>query len=55
MIVGFKAEYRYEKKISLFIQPLLGIYPFSVSSSDMNVRPYFAGINLGASYALNDK
>ncbi|MFN5884503.1 MAG: outer membrane beta-barrel protein [Bacteroidota bacterium] len=54
-IVGFKAEYRYEKKISLFIQPLLGIYPISVSQTEMTVRPYFFGIYLGASYALNDK
>lgn len=54
MMIGLKAEYRYEKKISLFIQPLFGIYPFSVSQSNMSVRPYFAGINFGITHILND-
>lgn len=52
VFVGAKAEYRYEKKTTLFIQPLLGFYPVSVSASPVNVFPFFFGINLGAVYTL---
>lgn len=52
--LGFKAEYRYEKKMNLFIQPLIGIFPFSVSNTEMRVWPYFIAVNFGINYVIND-
>ncbi len=54
IFLGAKAEYRYEKKTTLFVQPLLGFYPVSVSASPINVFPFFFGVNIGAVYTLED-
>lgn len=54
VFLGAKAEYRYEKKITLFAQPLIGFYPLSVSSTPINVFPLVIGLNMGVVYTIDD-
>jgi hypothetical protein len=45
--VGLKIEYRETKSKVYFIQPLIGIYPMSVTKSTNTAIPYFFSLNLG--------
>lgn len=45
--VGMLMEYRETKHKAYFIQPVIGIYPISVSKSGNAALPYFIQVNVG--------
>lgn len=47
MQVGFNIEYRDSKEKTYFFQPLLGIYPTSVTGSNNKAYPFYFGMNVG--------
>jgi hypothetical protein len=45
--VGLKGVYKLDKNKSLFVQPLIGYFPFSITSSSTSVNPILLQVNVG--------
>ena len=54
MQIGLNIEYRESKNKVYFLQPIIGVYPISVSSSSNAAYPFFMGINLGMLFSNID-
>lgn len=50
LFVGGKFEYKIDNGLSVFGQPMLTIFPLSVSKTEMKARPIGLQINCGISY-----
>lgn len=48
LLIGSRIDYSYSKQIKLFCQPMIGIFPLAVSSTQLEARPWFININFGA-------
>lgn len=46
-ILGGRIDYKIDKKISIMIQPVLGFYPISITSTPISVYPIYFSINTG--------
>jgi len=46
-IVGGRMDYKFDKKLTLMVQPVFGICPFSVTSNEISVYPYYFALNTG--------
>ncbi len=53
IMIGAMMDYNYSKQIKFVLQPMLGFFPLSVSSQDLEARPWFVNINIGAIYTLD--
>lgn len=53
MMLGAKSEYRYDKKTIIYIMPVFGVYPISVTHTHINSFPYYFQLNVGVQYAFN--
>jgi hypothetical protein len=53
LMIGSLVDYNYTKQIKLIFQPLIGYFPMSVTSGDINARPWFISLNLGMIYTLD--
>jgi hypothetical protein len=47
IIVGGRVDYKIDKKYIVMVQPVIGFYPISVSSSPISVYPFYFSINMG--------
>jgi len=45
--LGLKGVYKLDKNKSLFVQPLIGYFPFSITSSSTSVNPILLQVNIG--------
>jgi hypothetical protein len=52
MIGGGRIDYKLDKKTTLMVQPILGLYPFSVTSSPVSVYPYYFAVQTGLVYDI---
>ncbi len=50
IIFGGRIDYKIDKNLTLMIQPVIGFYPISVSSSPISVYPYYFSVNTGLVY-----
>ncbi len=50
IILGARVDYKIDKTLTLMVQPVLGYYPISVSSSAISVYPYYFSVNTGLVY-----
>lgn len=53
LTIGSLVDYNYTKQIKLIFQPLIGYFPMSVTSGDINAHPWFISLNLGMIYTLD--
>lgn len=47
LTAGARVDYKIDKKLTLMVQPLIGIYPVSVAPGPINVYPFYFMINTG--------
>ncbi|AMS26082.1 hypothetical protein AEM51_02700 [Bacteroidetes bacterium UKL13-3] len=52
LFIGGRTDYKIDKSLSVFVQPLLTVFPMSVSKTDMKSYPIGLQVNLGVSYVL---
>ncbi len=50
IILGGRVDYKIDKTLTLMVQPVIGFYPFSVSSGPISVYPYYFSLNTGLVY-----
>lgn len=55
LFVGGKFEYKVENGLSVFAQPMLTVFPFSVSQTEMKSRPIGLQVNCGVVYSFTGK
>jgi hypothetical protein len=53
LFVGGRFEYKIDKNMSVFGQPLLTVYPVSISKTPMNVYPIGITMNCGVVYVFD--
>ncbi len=53
LFVGGRFEYKIDKQLSAFVQPMLTIFPMSVSKTEVKVHPVGVQLNIGVAYSLN--
>ena len=53
LFLGGRIEYKIDKQLSAFAQPMLTIFPMSVSKTDVKAVPVGLQFNLGVAYSLN--
>jgi hypothetical protein len=54
-ILGAKGEYRMDKKTIVYVMPLIGFFPMSVSSNQISSYPYYVQVHAGLQYAFSLK
>lgn len=52
-MLGAKGEYRMDKKTIVYIMPVLGICPVSVTKTPIQSYPYYFQLNVGVQYAFS--
>jgi len=50
IILGGRIDYKIDKTLTLMVQPIIGFYPISVSSSPISVYPFYFSLNTGLLY-----
>ncbi|MES2779653.1 MAG: outer membrane beta-barrel protein [Bacteroidota bacterium] len=55
VFAGGRIDYKVDKNMSVFAQPMLTIFPMSVSKTDMHSYPIGLQVNLGVSYVFDKK
>lgn len=55
VFVGGKVEYKIDKNLFVFGQPMLTAFPLSVSKTDMKSYPFGLQVNVGVSYVFDAK
>lgn len=53
LFAGGRFDYKVDKTISVFAQPMLTVFPLSVSKTDIKSYPIGLQVNLGVSYILD--
>lgn len=53
VFVGGRFDYKIDKSISVFAQPMLTVFPLSVSKTEMKSYPIGLQVNIGISYILD--
>lgn len=53
LFVGARIEYKVDKTVTVFGQPLLTIYPVSISKTSMHVYPFGLTMNCGVIYSFD--
>ncbi len=53
IMLGAKGEYRVDKRTIVFVNPVIGFYPISVSSGPILSYPYYFQLNVGLQYAFS--
>lgn len=54
LMLGTRLDYDYKKQIKLFCQPMFGYFPISVSSNQLEARPWYFNLSFGVIYSLDD-
>lgn len=54
LMLGTRIDYDYKKQIKLICQPMFGYFPLSVSSNQLEARPWYFNISFGVIYSLNN-
>jgi hypothetical protein len=54
LMLGTRLDYDYKKQIKLICQPMFGYFPLSVSSNQLEARPWFFNLSFGVIYSLDD-
>jgi hypothetical protein len=54
MMLGTRLDYDYKRQFKFICQPMFGYFPFSVSSNQLEARPWYFNINFGIIYSLSD-
>ena len=52
---GFRFQKKDEEGMSYFIQPMVTVYPLSVTTSDLKAVPYTLSLQLGAVFSASKK
>ena len=52
LIVGGRIDYKIDKQMTLMVQPVVGFYPVSVTSSPGGVYPFYLSVNTGLIFDL---
>ena len=55
VFLGGRVDYKIDKQISLFAQPMLTLFPMSVSKTEMKSYIYGLQLNVGVSYSFEKK
>lgn len=55
LFVGGRIDYKVDKSITVFAQPMVTAFPLSVSKSDIQSYPIGLQVNLGVAYVLDKK
>ncbi len=53
IFAGGRIDYKIDKNLSVFAQPMLTLFPMSVSKTDIQSYPIGLQVNLGVSYVLD--
>ncbi len=53
--IGLKCVYKLDKEKSIFIQPILGYFPFSITSGNTSVNPILLQVNAGIMIPFDKK
>jgi hypothetical protein len=53
LMLGMRFDYNYTKELKFTCQPQLGIFPGSVSSNQMEARPWYFNFSVGVIYTLD--
>jgi hypothetical protein len=54
LMLGTRIDYNYKKQVKLICQPMFGYFPLSVSSNQLEARPWYFNISFGVIYSLDD-
>ena len=54
LMLGTRLDYDYKKQIKLICQPMFGYFPLSVSSNQLEARPWYFNLSFGVIYSLDD-
>lgn len=55
LFLGGRIEYKIDKQLSAFAQPMFTVFPMSVSKSDVKAFPVGVQLNVGVAYSLNSE
>lgn len=54
VLLGSRIDYNYSKQLKLFAQPMLGYFPISTSSNQLEAKPLYLNISFGVLYTLDN-
>jgi len=54
IMLGTRIDYDFKRQYKLTCQPMLGYFPLSVSSNQLEARPWYINISFGVIYSLNN-
>lgn len=54
IMLGTRIDYDFKRQFKLTCQPMLGYFPLSVSSNQLEARPWYFNISFGVIYSLDN-